>query len=125
MTLSVIFLLSHIMTNPTSFVQVAQPQPPECEKYSSCEEFKCDALPPMRDCALVRDNRDCRREILFGAINDPKCEASKAAQNAMYERTKAICEVQRAAEMESRRQSCLTALQTCQSILKVCSELAK
>jgi hypothetical protein len=123
MTFSLIALVFHVATN--SVIYTAQPQPDECMKYSSCEEFKCDALRPSRDCALVRDNRECGRYLLGVHINDPSCEASKAAQNAIYERSKAVCEAQKTSEMESRRLSCLTALQTCQSILKVCAELAK
>lgn len=87
-----------------------------CERTKAEEQAACDAKQKAsaarpsdcssprqcnasRDCTLQVDTRSCAVKGPLGAnINDPFCEAAKAAQNAGYQAAKAACEAQNAAE---------------------------
>ena len=74
-----------------------------------------------RDCQLQRDSRDCSHNLFpFGAaLHDPACEASKGAQNQIYEIQKASCEASKTEEKsqcEVQKAACLSAAEACSSI---------
>jgi hypothetical protein len=58
-------------------------------------ERSCDV---SRSCPLQEDTRSCGHDVARVHVNDPVCEAAKAAQNLAYQATKAACESQTAAE---------------------------
>jgi hypothetical protein len=69
------------------------------------QTFDCTS---KRDCTPSHDSRECNRclvSILGHCVsygNDPDCEASKAAQNRIYDTQKASCE----ADNETERLIC-------------------
>jgi hypothetical protein len=63
----------------------------------------CSLKTDNTDCSLQQDTRNCGNDIglPFGGkihVNDPICEAAKAAQNAAYATAKAACETGKAAK---------------------------
>ena len=74
-----------------------------------------------RDCSLPPDSRSCGHDISLPFnghihVNDPTCEAAKAAQNAAYANQRATCELVKAAERsecEVRKSGCLAVAKAC------------
>ena len=63
----------------------------------------CSLQVDNRDCSLQVDTRSCGHDISLpfnGSmhVNDPVCEAAKAAQNAAYATAKAACEVAKSSQ---------------------------
>ncbi len=62
----------------------------------------CSLQTDNRDCSLQQDTRSCGHDIsVFGGnihVNDPICEAAKAAQNAGYAAAKASCEASKSGQ---------------------------
>jgi hypothetical protein len=76
-----------------------------CDATADCslnvDNRDCSLQTDNRDCSLQTDNRDCPLQVDTRScghdvgpihINDPICEAAKAAQNALYASQKAACE---------------------------------
>jgi len=92
-------------------------KPDVCHVADAC----LSACVSTRDCQFQRDSRDCSRNLLpFGvAIHNPACEASKAAQNQIYEVQKASCEASKTEEKsqcEAQKAACLSVADACSSI---------
>ncbi len=73
---------------------------PGIGKFRNCTSTK--DCTPTKDCSQSHDTRNCKACILknpFGGCalkgNDPICEVSKAAQNAVYAAKKASCEAEK------------------------------
>jgi hypothetical protein len=63
------------------------------------DDRDCSLRVDNTDCSLQVDTRSCGHDLAFGIhINDPVCEAAKAAQNAAYSGAKAACEAQKVAK---------------------------
>jgi hypothetical protein len=58
----------------------------------------CSLNVDRTDCSLQVDTRSCGHDVLGVHINDPFCEAAKAAQNAGYSAAKGVCETTKAAK---------------------------
>jgi len=90
--------------------------PKSCRVADACYS----ACAPTRNCDLHPDTRDCSRNFPFGNINDPACEASKAAQNSIYAIQKSSCEASinsERSQCESQKAACLSVANACSSIL--------
>ncbi len=90
-----------------------------CKQANECSSrFDCT---PTKDCRSVRncqkrrDNTPCKRKLLFAWINDPACEAAKAAQNAAYRIELQQCEAQRSAERLDCERQKLSTKQSCEA----------
>ena len=80
----------------------------DCSAVGDCspreDTRSCDLQTDNRDCSLQVDNRDCSagedtRDCSTGlGINDPICEAAKAAQNVIYAGQKAACETSKSTQ---------------------------
>lgn len=83
---------------------------PMCERKEdkrSCpsneDRRPCPLNEDKRDCSANHDTRSCGHDVDWGLlgrhhVNDPKCEAEKAAQNKIYEAGKIACEVAKATQ---------------------------
>lgn len=86
-----------------------------CDATADCslkvDNRDCSLQEDARDCSLQVDNRDCSLQVdtrscghdistPFGNVhvNDPICEAAKAAQNAAYAAAKGTCEAAKSAQ---------------------------
>jgi len=58
----------------------------------------CSLQVDNRDCSLQQDTRNCGHDVLGVHVNDPVCEAAKAAQNAGYAAAKASCEASKSTQ---------------------------
>jgi len=66
------------------------------------------------------DTRECRSHNPFAAFNDPVCEASKGAQNALFDAQKAACEAQKTsfkAACESKKDGCRKEAALCATLM--------
>jgi hypothetical protein len=80
----------------------------------------CSLQTDTRSCPLQEDTRSCGHDIdlpFHGKVhvNDPVCEAAKAAQNALYSKDKAACEAAKAAQnvaYSTSKAACETAKST-------------
>lgn len=72
----------------------------------------CSLQVDTRDCSLQVDTRSCGHDIGPIHVNDPVCEAAKAAQNTAYAAAKAACESGKASQnalYASQKAACETA----------------
>jgi hypothetical protein len=65
---------------------------------TSCPLRTCQQQVDSRNCNQPHDERNCRKRVLGAEINDPGCEALKAAQNKIYDANRAACEGAKAAQ---------------------------
>ena len=94
----------------------------ECPMVRSCN------LPySPRDCSPSHDTRSCGHDIELPVngkihVNDPVCEAAKAAQNQTYQVQSQACEARREAdraESEWKRNQCLVVANACSDALSL------
>lgn len=86
-----------------------------CQPASACN-FECAV---SVECTVKVDERECKRHTILGSINDPMCEATKAAQNALFANQKATCEAQKV----SLKASCEVKKANCRAEADICASL--
>jgi len=77
----------------------------DCDSKRPCDPKDCSINTPcdaVMDCSLKQDNRSCGHDVVLcvpfthicstNHVNDPVCEAAKAAQNTAFAAEKANCE---------------------------------
>jgi CheY-like chemotaxis protein len=117
------FLCVTIALGAGAFAQRNGAQAPrECPMTKSC-----NSPYSPRDCSPLHDTRSCGHdiELPFNGrihVNDPVCEAAKAAQNQNYQVQSQACEARREAdkaESEWNRHQCLVVANACSDALSL------